>query len=69
MTRQEQTEQTELRPFHDTVGGVNLDELQSEVENLLALIRNRQPGLMSWNKFMREHLQNLHKLTAQALDK
>jgi len=49
--------------------GVNLDELQQEVEKLLALLNDRQPGLMTWNEFMWERLQNLHKLTSQGLGK
>ena len=49
--------------------GVNLDELQQETERLLALLKDRQPGLMGWNGFMQERLKNLHKLISQALGK
>ena len=49
--------------------GVNLDALQQETEKLLALLKDRQPGLMTWNEFMQERLQNLHKLASQALGK
>ncbi len=49
--------------------GINLDDLQQETEKLLALLNDRQPGLMSWNEFVQERLQNLYKLTSQALDK
>ena len=49
--------------------GVNLDDLQQEVEKLLALLKDRQPGLITWNEFMQERLQNLHKLTSSALGK
>lgn len=47
--------------------GVNLDELKQEAEKLLALLKDPQPGLMAWNGFMQERLQNLQKLTLQAL--
>ena len=49
--------------------GIKLDDLQRETEKLLALLNDRQPGLISWNEFMHERLQNLHELTSQALDK
>jgi len=49
--------------------GINLDDLQQEAEKLLALLEDRQPGLMTWNEFMQKRLQNLHKLTSQALGK
>lgn len=48
---------------------VSLDDLQQEIEKLLALLKDRQPGLMTWNEFMQKRLQNLHKLTSQALGK
>ena len=49
--------------------GINLDELQQEAEKLVSLLKDRQPGLMTWNEFIQERLQNLHRLTSQALDK
>lgn len=49
--------------------GINLDKLQRETEKLLALLKDRQPGLMTWNDFLRDRLTNLHKLTSQALGK
>lgn len=49
--------------------GINLDELQQEVEKLLSLLRDRQPGLMCWNEFLHERIKNLHALTSQALGK
>ena len=52
-----------------TEKGVNLDDLQQETEKLLALLKDREPGLMTWNEFLHERLQNLHKLTSQALGK
>ncbi|MEK7520050.1 MAG: hypothetical protein AAB581_02300 [Patescibacteria group bacterium] len=49
--------------------GIDLDELQMEAVKLLDLLKNRQPGFSTWNGFLRERLQNLHKLTSQALGK
>ena len=51
----------------ETKKGIDLDELQRETERLLSLLRDRQPGLMSWNEFMHEQLTKLHALAAQAL--
>lgn len=53
----------------DSSKGVSLDELQQETEKLLSLLKDRQPGLMTWNEFMRERLTALHKLTSLALNK
>ena len=47
--------------------GVDLDELQVETQKLLSLLRDRQPGLITWNTCMREQVQKLHILTSQAL--
>jgi hypothetical protein len=47
--------------------GVNLDELQTEAERLVALLKDRQPGLMSWNGFLKERIDNMHRLTTAAL--
>jgi hypothetical protein len=49
--------------------GVDLDNLQTEVEKLLSLLKHREPGLMSWNMFLLERFRNLHKITSQALGK
>lgn len=49
--------------------GVDLDQLQQETQKLLALLKDRQSDLMTWNDFFRERLTNLHKLIAQALGK
>lgn len=43
--------------------GIDLDELQQEVEKLLALLKDRQKGMMSWHSFLHERLQKLHALT------
>jgi len=48
---------------------INLEELQQEAEKLLDHLKDRQRGLMTWDIFMQERLQNLHKLTSQALGK
>ncbi|MEK7163298.1 MAG: hypothetical protein AAB775_01120 [Patescibacteria group bacterium] len=63
-----------MEKSNDTLGtgekrSVNLDELQQETKKLLALLKDRQPGLMTWNEFLWQRLQNLHKLTSQALGK
>jgi len=47
--------------------GISLDELQEETEKLLALLKDRQPGLMTWNMFMHDRLTKMHALTTQAL--
>lgn len=49
--------------------GINLDELQQEIEKLLGLLKDRQPGLISWNEFMMKRLTTLHRLTSKALGK
>lgn len=49
--------------------GNSLDELQVEAEKLLSLLRDRQPGLVTWNKFLLQRLETLHNLTSQALGK
>ena len=47
--------------------GVRLDDLQTEVEKLLLLLKDRQTGLMGWNGWMKERLENIHHLTGKAL--
>ena len=49
--------------------GIDLDKLQQETEKLLALLKDRQLGMMTWNGFLQERLTNLHELTSQALRK
>ncbi len=53
----------------EVICGVNLDELQEETEKLLALLKDRQPGLMTWHEFLHERLQNLYVLISKALGK
>jgi hypothetical protein len=49
--------------------GINLDELQQETEKLLALLRDRQPGMFTWNDFLVERMTKIHTLTTKALGK
>ena len=42
---------------------IDLDELQAEAEKLVALLEDRHPGLMTWNMFLQQRLQNLRRLT------
>lgn len=48
---------------------LDLDELQQETERLLALLKDRQIGALSWNIFMRERLQNVRALTSKFLNR
>lgn len=50
-------------------GTISLDELQQEVEKLLALLKDRQPGQLTWHGFMVERLTRLNTLTSIALCK
>lgn len=61
--------QASVKKAKDEKKGISLDDLQQETEKLLALLADRQPGLMTWNEFLQERLQNIHKLTSQALGK
>lgn len=56
-------------PTPETEKGIDLDELQGEAEKLVSLLKDRQPGLMTWNDFMRERLEALHSLASKALNK
>jgi len=49
--------------------GVNLDELQQEAEKLVALLKDRQSGLMSWNMLMKERVESIHNMTGEVLGK
>lgn len=49
--------------------GISLDDLQQETEKLLALLKERKPGHVTWNEFLQDRLRNLHKLASQALGK
>ena len=37
----------------------NLDELQKEVEKLLTLLKDRQPGLVSWHTFLQQRIDDI----------
>lgn len=43
-------------------GGINLDDLQQVAEKLVALLKDRQLGLMSWNAAMYERLKEMKAL-------
>lgn len=39
-----------------------MDQIQSEVERLLKLLKNREPGLMSWQMFFIQCLLNIQRI-------
>ncbi|MDX1535999.1 MAG: hypothetical protein R3346_04540 [Candidatus Spechtbacterales bacterium] len=41
---------------------VDLDDLQEEIEGLLSLLKDRQPGLATWNSFLQQRIGNIHAL-------
>ena len=47
--------------------GAQFSKLQYEAEMLLAVIKDRQPGLMTWDEFLLERLRNLHTITSKLL--
>lgn len=47
-------------------GTVNLNALAEEARKLQALLSDRQPGLMSWNGAVKDRLQGLSDLIANA---
>lgn len=57
----------EATEANDTKDGISLDELQQETQKLLALLQDRQPGILGWHDFMHDRLVNLHRLTSKAL--
>jgi len=44
-----------------------LDELEREADLLLRLLKDRHPGLMTWNDFLGTRLRNLRKLIHEAV--
>jgi hypothetical protein len=46
--------------------GINLDELQRETQRLLNLLKNREPGLMTWNTFLRDQIVGMRSMLADA---
>jgi hypothetical protein len=47
----------------------SLDILQGEVEQLFALLKNRELGLGTWHEQLRERLQNMQAILSIALGK
>jgi hypothetical protein len=45
---------------------LTFDRLQEEVEKLFALLKDRQPGLMSWHALLNERLSNLRAMLDMA---
>jgi len=45
---------------------MDLDKLQAEAEKLVALLKDRQPGLMTWNGFLAERLTNIREMIKEA---
>lgn len=41
---------------------INLDDLQWEAEGLMTLLKDREPGLMSWNMLLKDKLKNIHEI-------
>ena len=61
-------EQTAVNEFASVEKGSSLDELQQRAERLVVLLKDRHPGLMTWNMIFREWLQSLHKIVSQVLN-
>lgn len=47
--------------------GEKLDEMQAETEKLLALLKDRHVGLMTWNQFLNERLRNMRAIIHDAI--
>ncbi len=45
-------------------GIIDLDELQTEAERLLSLLKDRQHGLISWNLYLKERIENIHRISS-----
>ena len=41
---------------------MDLDKLQNEAEKLLALLKDRQPGLFTWKIMLVERINSIRKL-------
>lgn len=48
---------------------LDLDELQQEAQKLVALLKDRQPGLMTWNEMVRDRLTSIHAMTERYFGK
>lgn len=51
------------------LGSAELDLLQGESTKLVALLQDRQPGMLTWNQFLSERLTRINELTSKALGK
>lgn len=51
----------QLRDLH-----MDLDRLQAEAEKLLDLLKCREPGLFTWNDFLRARILKIVRLAKQA---
>jgi len=66
---EQKKEAATAKKSEDEKKSVNLDDLQGEIEKSLGLLSDRHPGLSAWNGCLHDRLQELHKLTSQALGK
>lgn len=46
----------------DKVATIDLDQLQTEAERLVSLLKDRQPGLMTWNEMLRSRLIRIRQM-------
>lgn len=56
-----------LPPGSPAVGPDPLDEIETEASRLVGLLRDRQPGLRTWNGMLAERMQTLRTLIDRAL--
>lgn len=47
---------------------ISLDDLQEQTEKLLHLLKDRQPGLMTWHQFMSERINCIYRMLATIQD-
>ena len=55
--------------YYPDEGKVTLTEIKNEAKKFVALLQEPETGLFTWHTLVRERLENLHRLTAQALGK
>lgn len=48
--------------------GIDLDELQKDVEKLLSLLEHRERGLITWNVMLKDRLLSIHQITKQIFE-
>ena len=46
----------------DKVATIDLDQLQAEAEQLVLLLKDRQPGLFSWGDMLRSRMIRIRQL-------